>query len=181
MENYFDPNIWGTVSDWIMILVTFVTAILLLLTLKSQKEVQQTQNELFRIESIRFRESIKPKLVFSVHQHQPKTDNKDKKIFALEITNETQTTAFNITRQVETNEITKQLVGLDAFDNRRDHLTKGDRPIVLYFGIDSETTKYILFTIKYEDVAETKYKQRVLCIYDEDYATEIHPSLPEII
>ena len=47
---YFEPEIWGTVSDWVMITVTFATAFLLLLTLKSQKEVQRTQNELFRIE-----------------------------------------------------------------------------------------------------------------------------------
>jgi hypothetical protein len=181
MDYSFDADIWGTVSDWVMIFVTFATAILLLLTLKSQKEVQQTQNELFRIESIRFRESIKPILKFSVHKYQPKTDNKDKRIFTLEVNNETNATALHITRHVETNENTKQLFGPEGLDGKRDHLTKGDKPILLHFSIDSETSTYILFTIKYKDVAETKYKQRVLCLYDEDYETEIHPSLPEII
>lgn len=56
----FDPEIWGTVSDWLMVAVTMLTAYYLYKTLKSQKEVQITQNKLFEIESVRFRESIKP-------------------------------------------------------------------------------------------------------------------------
>lgn len=176
---YFEPEIWGTVSDWVMIIVTFATALLLLLTLKSQKEVQRTQNELFRIESIRFRESIKPKLKFSVHANQPKTDTKDKRILTLEINNETTGSALKISRLVEINTNTNQLFGPDGLDGKRDHLTKGDKPILLHFGIDSNSVQYILFTIRYQDVGENKYKQRVLCVYDDDYGTEIHPSLPE--
>jgi hypothetical protein len=57
---YFDPDIWGTVSDWFMVIVTIVTAFYLYKTLQSQKNVQETQNKLFEIETIRFRESIKP-------------------------------------------------------------------------------------------------------------------------
>lgn len=176
---YFEAQVWGTVSDWVMIIVTFATALLLLLTLKSQKEVQRTQNELFRIESIRFKESIKPKLNFSVHANQPKTEDKEKRILTLEVNNETTATAFNISRVLEINTDTIQLSGTEGFDRKRDHLTKGDKPILLHFGINASSVQYILFTIRYQDVAETKYKQKVLCVYDDDYGTEIHPSLSE--
>ena len=86
---------------------------------------------------------------------------------------------MKISRLVETNTNTNQLFGPEGLDGKRNHLTKGDKPILLHFGIDSNSVQYILFTIRYQDVAETKYKQRVLCIYDDDYGTEIHPSLPE--
>ena len=39
-----------------------------------------TQNELFKIESIRFRESIKPILKYSVSDHQGKSSDGKKKI-----------------------------------------------------------------------------------------------------
>lgn len=176
---YFEPEVWGTVSDWVIIIVTVATAFLLLLTLKSQKEVQRTQNELFRIENIRFRESIKPKLNFSIHAHQAKTEDKEKRILTLEVNNETTGIALNISRMVEVNTNTKQLVGPEGLDGKRNHLTKGDKPILLHFGLDCTSVQYILFTIRYQDVAETKYRQRVLCVYDDYYGTEIHPSLPE--
>lgn len=37
---YFDYNIWGTVSDWLMVAVTGGTGFLIYKTLRSQKDVQ---------------------------------------------------------------------------------------------------------------------------------------------
>lgn len=65
-EKYkFSPEIWGTVNAWMMYGVAIVTAVFLFKTLRSQQEVQKTQNELFRIERLRFNESIRPKLKYS--------------------------------------------------------------------------------------------------------------------
>lgn len=61
----FLAEVWGTVSDWIMIMVTSVTAYFLYKTLRSQKDVQQAQNKLLKIEQIRLREDFKPKLDYS--------------------------------------------------------------------------------------------------------------------
>jgi len=180
----FSPDIWGTVSDWTMVTVTTVTAILLLLTLKSQKDVQRTQYELFRIESIRFIESIKPILKYSECQSSFKSDDKKKKIFTIEVVNETAGAALKISKLVSTDEQTKQLFcGAIGFDSKRDHLIKGDKPLLFHFGIDSDLTTfhYIIFIVKYQDIAETNYQQRVFCVYDENYGLEIHPGLPEII
>jgi len=183
MAYLFEPNIWGTVSDWVMITVTFITAVLLLLTLKSQKNVQHTQNELFKIENIRFKESIKPILKYSVSKNQAKSDDKNKKLLTIEVINETSSSALKISRIVAENEHTKQLFTVMGFDDKRDHLTKGDNPLLFHFGIDLDTpsSHYITFVMKYQDISETKYQQRVFCIYDEVYGVEIHPSLPEVL
>jgi hypothetical protein len=61
----FHADTWGTVSDWAAVIVYGVTGYLIFRTLKSQQEVQRTQNELFKIERIRFNESIKPILKYS--------------------------------------------------------------------------------------------------------------------
>lgn len=56
----FDVVIWGTVSDWVMIIVTAVTAILLWKTLNAQINVQTLQTKLLKIENERFRSEILP-------------------------------------------------------------------------------------------------------------------------
>ena len=178
----FSPDIWGTVSDWVMVGVTALTAILLLITLKSQREVQKTQNELFRIESIRFRESIKPILNYSASTGKMKPEEEDKKILTVEVTNETNRIALNISKIVADSEQTKQIFIPLGFSDRRDHLTKGDNPLLFHFLIDSKSrvSGWVIFTLKYQDIAGTKYKQGVICICD-DYGIEINPYLPEII
>lgn len=57
-----NPQNWGTISDWIIVLITIITAILLLLTLDSQRQVQENQTKLAEIEINRFRKSILPHL-----------------------------------------------------------------------------------------------------------------------
>ncbi|SHM44361.1 hypothetical protein [Flavobacterium chilense] len=85
----FDPEIWGTVSDWLMVAVTTLTAYYLYKTLKSQKEVQITQNRLFEIESVRFRESIKPDLKYKISENIITPQEKENsRIYSIEVTNE---------------------------------------------------------------------------------------------
>jgi hypothetical protein len=42
----FSANVWGTVSDWIMVSVTTLTALFLIKTFKSQKKVQLMQQSI---------------------------------------------------------------------------------------------------------------------------------------
>ncbi|TDS17263.1 hypothetical protein [Sphingobacterium paludis] len=66
----FDPEIWGTVSDWMMIFVTLSTAVFLYVTLQSQKDVQRDQNKIFKMEEFKYLRSIKPSLsIHSSHRH----------------------------------------------------------------------------------------------------------------
>ncbi|WP_286778980.1 MULTISPECIES: hypothetical protein [Sphingobacterium] len=39
----FDPDKWGTVSDWVMVIVTTVTAIYLVKTFRAQQEIRKTE------------------------------------------------------------------------------------------------------------------------------------------
>lgn len=55
---YFDPNVWGTVSDWAIFIVTATTGLLVWWTLKSQTAVQNYQLEDLKLERRRF--SINP-------------------------------------------------------------------------------------------------------------------------
>lgn len=56
----FQPDVWGTVSDWAMVGVTFFTLRYLIKTLRSQLEVQTIQQDLAKIENYRYKISIQP-------------------------------------------------------------------------------------------------------------------------
>ena len=173
----FDTNIWGNVSDWGMVLVTSVTAYYLYKTLRSQKEVQKTQTKLFEIESIRFRENIKPLLHYVVADVGIKFDfaDKSKNIISVAVTNETNSMASEITSEHSDKQI---FIPID-FDTTRKHAVKGDKPLFFHFILESKIDSFV-FVLTYQDIAGTKYKQGVYFISDSD-GTEIHPFLPEII
>jgi hypothetical protein len=176
-----DPTIWGTISDWVMVLVTVLTLFFLYRTLQSQKDVQKMQNELFRIESVRFKESIKPTLKYSLSKHSGELGDNGKRLMTLEVTNETNSLATNISKHVtETDQATQIFIPM-SLDDHRDHLTKGDKPLLFHFAVDKRRMQYHLMNFKYQDIAGTKYQQRVICIHDENFPIEIHPSLPETI
>jgi len=87
---------WGTVSDWVMIIVTSVTAYFLYKTLKSQKEVQQTQNSLLKIEQLRVREDFKPNLKYSRQDIHINIGEPDKKVICIVVKNLSVSPALNV-------------------------------------------------------------------------------------
>ncbi|MES2425852.1 MAG: hypothetical protein V4560_02725 [Bacteroidota bacterium] len=61
--NCFGPlnaDVWGTVADWVIAITTIFTAIYLIRTFISQKEVQSMQQEITDIEKERYRIEYKP-------------------------------------------------------------------------------------------------------------------------
>lgn len=72
-------EVWGTVSDWMMILVTIVTAVLLLLTFESQRKVQEDQNLLYELEQKKYLATIKP--FFTVAQEEEDYGEGKKQLF----------------------------------------------------------------------------------------------------
>ncbi|WP_158795882.1 hypothetical protein [Pedobacter sp. L105] len=56
----FASDVWGTISDWAMVIVTTLTAYYLWKTLKSQLVVQESQVKVTRIESERYRRESLP-------------------------------------------------------------------------------------------------------------------------
>lgn len=178
----FPVEIWGTISDWVMVSVTTITAYYLYQTLKSQKEVQQIQNELFKIESLRFRESIKPILKFSASTDKMIPGDEDKKILVFEVSNATESAALEVSRFVTEHAQEQQIFIPRGLDDRRQHITKGDNPLVFFFLIDTKApaSEWVAFALTYKDIAGVKYMQRIICICDS-HGIEINPSLPEVI
>lgn len=150
----------GSISDWAMVVITGITAYFLYKTLKSQKDVQRTQNELFKIENKRFRESIKPKLKCEpitgiFHPSDDKQEILTIKIYCEE------GKALNIS--IHPNDSSKQIFMPMSISEKRNHLEKGDNPLIYNFLLDDDLFRWILFELKYEDVAGYKYKQRIIC------------------
>lgn len=75
LKNYpHDSEVWGSVSDWAMVLVTAVTAYFIWKTLNSQMDVQKVQNEMLKIEIDRRANEIMPVFEFGgiqVHPYYP--------------------------------------------------------------------------------------------------------------
>lgn len=173
----FSAEVWGTVSDWFMVAITSVTAYYLYKTLKSQQEVQKTQNELFAIESIRFKESIKPILKYTGTTEMMRPGEETKKILTVEVLNETSSIALNISKIVSEKD---QIFIPMGFSDARTHLVKGDAPLLFHFLIDTKGGRFVTFSLSYQDIAGTKYKQGVFCICD-NIGIELHPHLPELV
>lgn len=173
---------WGSISDWVMIAVTITTATFLYKTLKSQKEVQSVQNKLFRIEQARFNESIKPILRYSASTDKMIPSDKDKKILTIKVINETEYAALRISKVLSPREKSSQIFVPTGFSDQKDHLVKGDNPLLYHFLIDGSpsASNWIYFELIYEDIYNNKYRQKVICLSD-NIGVEINPYLPEII
>jgi hypothetical protein len=171
---------WGSISDWALVVVTSITAVFLYRTLRSQKEVQATQTKLFEIESIRFRESVKPKLKYEVSTEMFKPGNENEQILTILVTNETEGMALEITPDYSENGSVRPIFIPINFDSRRRHLAKSDLPILLHFLISPQSLNFVVFGLIYKDIAGVKYMQRVFCIADSQ-GTEVNPFLPEIV
>jgi hypothetical protein len=178
----FNSDILGSVADWFMVIVTTITAVYLYKTLQSQKEVQKTQNQLFEIESIRFRKSIQPTLKYEFKQDLMMLESEDEKMLSIQVTNETENMALDVEISFTPNQGVFRagvVMGMPFT-----HIEKDGAPYFIHFHLDFKDRgpkfKFIVFAVTYQDIAGTKYKQGVLCIYESD-RVEINPFLPEII
>ena len=57
-----NPEKWGTISDWVIVLITLLSAIFLLLTLDSQRKVQEDQEKINRYNALDFRNKHKAEI-----------------------------------------------------------------------------------------------------------------------
>lgn len=72
---FFNPLVWGTVSDWVVVLVTALTARYLWKTLQSQLKVQELQGKITLIENDRYRQEHVPKFKFKIIDHELTKDS----------------------------------------------------------------------------------------------------------
>jgi hypothetical protein len=157
----FPADVWGTVSDWVMITVTAVTAYFLWNTLKSQKEVQATQNRLLKIEQLRVKEAFKPNLKYSRVDIAVKIPDPNKSIVNIAIKNVDESPALNLKPIYEDD---PEVIPI-MFKPILKTLKNGEGYATLYFGVNSKQGEHlnceIRFKVEYEDVAGTQYTQGV--------------------
>jgi hypothetical protein len=157
----FPVEIWGTVSDWIMIIVTTITSYFLYNTLKSQKEVQQAQNKLLEIEQIRLREDFRPNLKYSRFTENVRIDKPNKDVVSIAVRNISQSIAMNVKPIYFPDDNVEPIV----FKPNPRTLVQNEKYLSLHFLVNSSIGEYlnciIKFSIEYEDIAGTKYIQTV--------------------
>lgn len=66
MAFIYNPDLYGSLTDWLMLAVTIVTARYLWLTLQSQSMVQKLQQQTTNIENERFRLEVQPNFSMSI-------------------------------------------------------------------------------------------------------------------
>ncbi|MEO6174400.1 MAG: hypothetical protein ABIP27_04525 [Flavobacterium circumlabens] len=178
---YFNPEVWGTVSDWFIAIVTSITAYYLYQTLKSQKEVQETQTKLFEIEKFRFSESIKPNLKFTqpTKDQQIITEDPDKCINSIIVINDSNNDALegSITMISETKNI--EIINGKVFEYF--HLRKSETLRLNFILHDTKSSENLLILcFKYKDIANNKYIQYINCDLKANGYSRIYHSFPEI-
>jgi hypothetical protein len=170
----FLSEVWGTVSDWAALIVYAITGYLIYKTLKSQQEVQQTQNRLLKIEQLRIREDFKPNLKYSRVDLGGKLGDESKLMISIAVKNISESPAikFNIIH-----EKTHGATFVIARPMRRT-LKCDEEHETMNFVVDNEKEAHlnctIYFTIEYEDVTGTGYTQTVLfdaCAGYEEFRT----------
>src|SRR5579872_2778010 len=156
----FPAEIWGTVSDWVMIAVTSVTAYFLWKTLKSQKEVQSTQNRLLKIEQLRVKEAFKPNLKYSRVDIGVKIPDVNKSIVSIAVRNVNESPALDFKPIYEDD---PEVIPI-MFKPILKTLKNGEGYATLHFEVNAKQGEHlnceIRFSVEYEDVAGTKYTQR---------------------
>jgi len=176
----FQADVWGTVSDWIMIGVTTGTAIFLYLTLKSQQKVQKLQQSITDIESYRFRESIKPEFDIQVKSDIISSTGNSIKLKAYYTLKTKKHAAHNVIISViDDNDQFKP----ENFENpvHFDNVELNNH-LLLYGEFETEclykNEKAIFFAglkifIDYSDIKGNKYEQRISYIITDENPIEL--------
>ena len=183
----FPVEIWGTVSDWIMILVTAGTAYLLWRTLKSQQEVQSAQNRLLEIEQIKLIKEFKPVIDYKDFHDETRQRFLDKLTNGSDFLS---VAAKNLDENIAINYdfITANNSQVEVVEKffPQPSLIKGDEFAAIHFIIknlnnENPITYIFHFLFTYNDLIGTKYQQRVYCTKDENGMISIKSHIPEII
>lgn len=165
----FNASVWGTASDYIMILVTATTAIYIYRTLKSQQETQKILSRQINLEEAKFRLQIVPKFEADLRKEEdPKTY-----IVSPSITLNLQDHGAQYLR-VFLREESKYYVSESPPYERgmnkgytyviKIKLTEAHEP---GYTLDTSSDNFEILYLEYQDVAGNRYIQRVVMLLRE--------------
>lgn len=195
----FNSGVWGTASDWVIILVTSLTAVYLYNSFKAQKESNGIQNKtleeqqkLTEIEQIIFREKIKP--VFEL-----KVGGGDN--FMIDPQNEIANVSYSFNFFVHNSEAhaIKTIGMLDMPNGKENKQILHTERNALYPGQNSSTMRknyvqekrnpplyldadYIFrfsFKISYLDMLNNPYEQEIIFYHDSNKNINLHQGGPK--
>jgi hypothetical protein len=180
-------EIWGTISDWVMIGVTTVTAYFLYKTLQSQKDVQQAQNKLLEIEQLRVREDFKPILKFSPYEDadflKRNSDplKADEEIVSISVIYNPHRTFKLIFDTVEAEDVPRIFQKVELSDSENEKKVTLNFIIKNFSNYNFALFYFFIFQCKYQDIAGTNYVQRVSCFKYKDGKEYINSSSTTIV
>ena len=176
----FLSEVWGTVSEWVMVVVTGFTAYYLYQTLQSQKEVQKAQNRLLEIEQVRLRKQFESKLQYSLCQTAEIPQEIRNDVISIAVKNISENPALNFNVKYPLN---KKIEIVNIRPHPIDLISNKEFPI-LHFLIKSPDRNSIYgfeFFVRYEDEIGTKYSQEVYFSLSEKEERKIQTSMPLMI
>lgn len=154
----FIADVWGTVSDWVMIAVTGLTAYFLYKTLRSQTKIQKMQQKITDIEDFKFKSSLMPKFVVKGNTpHYPSNTNEAIKAdYWLELSNENQA------KNIKISGVLSDATQVVEKEWRESSLSVKDRlHIAHHFKTDNVAVCSFFYKLNvyYEDIAGHGYHQ----------------------
>lgn len=173
---FYNSEFYGSISDWVLVLFSAITAIFLYKTLNSQINVQKVQNKLLLLENQKFTKSIEPNLNFEIHKNKEKIEGNYFDIVSIKVTNNNE----NIVNKIkilynESDNVKKIMIPKDYLPTPLNYLTSNSEPYLLHFLIieKPQTTTFINFEIEFENDNNLKYRQTLVCIYENIYNIRI--------
>jgi len=150
----FNPEEFGTVSDWVMVIVTLVTAVFLYQTLRSQMTVQRDQNRIFKMEELKYLRAIKPEITVKTEikkYHQSKEDL-NKKALEIDVTIESDKTAIY---QLNVSSSSKNL--LSHPPSSLSPRSSKSFNVIHYFDNISGAFEALKIEVEYQDIDRNQY------------------------
>lgn len=149
---FFSAEIWGTVSDWVMIVVTGISLYFLWKTLQSQLEVQSTQTSLAEYEKYKFLLLIKPTFNTTVEWED------DYLIVQHHCTNATAKNTFITIQGSDTYHFILNYTSKDIIET--------NMALLSHVNIERQGKfPILLMTIYFQDILENCYKQVTTLLY----------------
>lgn len=159
----FDVNVWRTVSDWVMIFVTAITAYYLYQSLKSQREIQLMQQKVTKMEEYDYLMKIKPDFKISIDRSTIKPNLSGPQIVnCLAILEAENHTAINVKILIRTyinNELRAEFD--ESFDRREPKYGIALKIDQFEVKRDGSDNFHITYNTTYEDIEGNPYKKRI--------------------
>jgi hypothetical protein len=160
----FNAEVWGTVSDWVIVILTFLTAVYLIRTFQGQKELFILQNNTNQLEHFKFKTTIRPHFHIGIENSTDIVSKWKTEPFKVKLkgTITNHQGAKNITIESKTND-DKWIL-----DKSHIHEITSFEPIhsiafiYSYKGIISFPNGNLIINIKYEDLAGGVYTQQFM-------------------